>query len=63
MSDRSRGRTRVMSYGEAARNRRDVMDITTEGFMRLVRGEVQVMTTVSVINDDNDDNDDDRTTG
>ena len=38
--DRTRGRTRIMSYAEANRMRRDMLELATAGFMRLVQGEV-----------------------
>ena len=38
--DRTRGRTRILSYAEAQRQRRELLELATAGFMRLVQGEV-----------------------
>eukprot|EP00092_Neocalanus_flemingeri_P019784 GFUD01021428.1.p1 GENE.GFUD01021428.1~~GFUD01021428.1.p1 ORF type:complete len:1709 (-),score=293.62 GFUD01021428.1:1056-6182(-) len=38
--DRTRGRTRVLSYADANRHRRELLELATAGFMRLVQGEV-----------------------
>jgi len=38
--DRTRGRTRILSYADANRHRRDLLELATAGFMRLVQGEV-----------------------
>ena len=38
--DKTRGRTRLMSYSEANRVRRELLELASAGFMRLVTGEV-----------------------
>eukprot|EP00091_Calanus_sinicus_P015579 TRINITY_DN33989_c0_g1_i1.p1 TRINITY_DN33989_c0_g1~~TRINITY_DN33989_c0_g1_i1.p1 ORF type:complete len:153 (+),score=15.53 TRINITY_DN33989_c0_g1_i1:423-881(+) len=38
--DRTRGRPRILSYADANRHRRDLLELATAGFMRLVQGEV-----------------------
>ena len=38
--DKTRGRTRIMSYAEANRVRRELLELASAGFMRLVTGEV-----------------------
>jgi len=38
--DRTRGRTRILSYADANRHRRELLELATAGFMRLVQGEV-----------------------
>ena len=40
LADKTRGRMRIMSYGEANRVRRELLELATAGFMRLVQGEV-----------------------
>ena len=40
LADKSRGRMRIMSYSEANRVRRELLELATAGFMRLVQGEV-----------------------
>ena len=40
MADKTRGRTRIMSYAEANRVRRELLELASAGFMRLVTGEV-----------------------
>ena len=35
--DKTRGRPRVLSYAEANRQRRDLLELATAGFMRLVQ--------------------------
>ena len=35
--DKTRGRTRIMSYAEANRVRRELLELATAGFMRLVQ--------------------------
>ena len=40
--DKSRGRSRIVSYMEAAHARRELLDITTDGYVRLLRQHVQV---------------------
>jgi len=40
MADKTRGRMRILSYGDANRHRRDLLELATAGFMRLVQGEV-----------------------
>eukprot|EP00095_Tigriopus_kingsejongensis_P003293 maker-scaffold355_size198070-snap-gene-0.30 protein:Tk03293 transcript:maker-scaffold355_size198070-snap-gene-0.30-mRNA-1 annotation:"rho gtpase-activating protein 190 isoform x5" len=39
--DKTRGRSRIISYMEAAHVRREVLDYTTEGYVRLLRQEVR----------------------
>ena len=39
--DKSRGRSRIVSYMEAAHNRRELLDIATDGYARLLRQQVQ----------------------
>ena len=44
MADKTRGRMRILSYGDANRHRRDLLELATAGFMRLV----QVITMVKM---------------
>ena len=37
MADKTRGRMRILSYGDANRHRRDLLELATAGFMRLVQ--------------------------
>ena len=39
--DKTRGRSRIISYMEAAHARRELLDYTTEGYVRLLRQQVQ----------------------
>ena len=45
MADKTRGRMRILSYGDANRHRRDLLELATAGFMRLV----QVITMVKMV--------------
>jgi len=40
MADKSRARPRILSYSEANRHRRELLELATQGFLRLVQGEV-----------------------
>lgn len=41
MIDKTRGRSRIVSYMEAAHARRELLDVATEGYVRLLRQEVR----------------------
>lgn len=43
--DKTRGRSRITSYMESALMRRELLDMTTENYVRLLRANVQVSDT------------------
>lgn len=40
MIDKSKNRMRIVPFAEAARSRKDVLDVVTEAFQRLIRAQV-----------------------
>ena len=40
MVDKSKNRMRIVPFAEAARSRKDVLDVVTEGYLRLIRTQV-----------------------